>query len=147
MKIFYKLTFVAALTSAATLGGAAAMASELATFDLTNDPTFAGAREMLDGYAKAKSRSKTSSFCVLGVDDAGTRSAWIVWAEKKQLIFWEGQDLRDTPPRRVLDMKKDVVKSEDDLRGSTYRVTKKWADAVIATCREQGQTINVKRIK
>jgi hypothetical protein len=133
------------LTCAATAVALEAGAVEITTFDLREDKYFADPRPMLEGYARRRSTARTNRFCVLGVTEAGSHLAWIVWPQKRQLILWEGQDLRETAARRVLDMDRDVVKSERELRGSSYLVTRDWLEAIVSRCRSAGEEITVIR--
>src|ERR687888_163264 len=79
-----------------------------ATFDVRNDPVFGNATAAITSYARAKHASGTHDFCVLGnVAEDQTKSAWIIWRRMHQIVLWEGQDLTSTPPRRLLNLKKD----------------------------------------
>ena len=76
---------------------------------------------------------------------------WLLWHEKKRLflIYWpvsskefcsEGQ-----PGRRSLDLTKDVVKTADDIRGSTYLVDESWASRVVFDAIVRGPRFSISR--
>jgi hypothetical protein len=117
----------------------------LNTFPLNSDAMFADANRMLQAYAKTNSHNKTNTFCVLGVTaDDKSHVAWIIWKQKAQMILWEGQDLNKAGSRRVLDLKKDVVKTQTDVGSSTYLVTRDWVDQIEKACAKDGEKIEIR---
>jgi hypothetical protein len=115
-----------------------------APFDVRDDPVYGKAKAAVVGYARARHASGLNNFCVLGqLADHGEKTAWIIWRQKHEIILWEGQDLAWVRPRRVLDLNRDTVKSDDDLHGSSYLVTRKWVDDLISECRKAGLQIVV----
>jgi hypothetical protein len=137
MKLFPSLALAALGACAASY----ALAGEIVTFDVSKDATFANARAMLTDYASMHSKARRNNFCILGVEDDGVRVAWIVWKQANRIILWEGQDLRAINSRRDLDLQKDVVASESQLHGSTYRVTRDWVREIETDCRNRGLQI------
>jgi len=88
-------------------------------------------------------------FCVVGYAHAdGDRTALVHWREGRRLILWDGRD-PDHPAslltwgRRDLDLTRDVVATEAAIAGSTYLVTRAWADRVVADCARHGARYTV----
>lgn len=44
-----------------------------------------------------------------------------------------------------IDLKTDVVATEEEMSGSNYLVTRAWADNIVNTCLQQGQLLLLKR--
>jgi hypothetical protein len=102
---------------------------------------FGQAERVLRELVTAKRGGPTNSFCVVGYKDASdATTAWVHWVEGRALILWEPSN----PPtplvesRRYLDLTRDVVPSEKQLKGSSYLVTKSWVDGVLADCKRIG---------
>jgi hypothetical protein len=113
-----------------------------ATFDVKTDPVFRNAEAAVKAYAMINRATGRNRFCVLGrISKDNEKSAWIIWRQRRQIILWEGQDLSSTPARLVLSLDKDLVRSEADLHGSTYLVTRRWAKDVISECEVAGLRI------
>ena len=102
-------------------------------FDFRADAAFGDAAVPL----RELSKGKRGHFCVVGYQGpAESRRAWVVWREGRRIILWEGSSIAHS--RRVLRLKKDVVRTEADLKGSTYLVTRAWVDRVTADCARRG---------
>ena len=107
------------------------------TFDLASDPDFGKFDQVVTRFAAKHRPGKESSFCVIGVSTEGTKSAWVIWREGRQILLWEGGDDLEQS-RRVIHLKSDVVASEADLHGSTYLVTRSWVDDLTRRCEDSG---------
>ncbi len=81
--------------------------------------------------------------CVVGyrMPKVNDDLAWIFWKEGNALILWE-QRAPGTPislTRRTLHLDRDIVATEDDLHGSTFRETRAWLHDVLEDCRVNGE--------
>jgi hypothetical protein len=108
---------------------------------------FGSPEKLLRELAAAKSKLPVHHFCVVGYKHAGSgeTTAWVHWIERAALILWEPSDVPEplARSRRYLDLKKDVVASQDNLQGSTYKVTQSWVDGVIADCAKAGDKYTI----
>ncbi len=107
------------------------------TFDIASDPDFGKFNRVVTRFAAKHRPGKENNFCILGFSVEGTKSAWVVWREGGQILLWDGGDDLDRS-RRVIHLKSDVVATEEDLHGSTYRVTKSWVDGLTRSCESPG---------
>jgi hypothetical protein len=89
---------------------------------------------------------RASQFCVVGYAYAGkTVNVWVHWANEERLILWRGNsdpELREqglTMSKRNLKLGEDTVETADDIKGSTYLVTRAWWQAVAKDCAAHGQ--------
>lgn len=112
-------------------------------FDIRSDGAFADVQSVLHDYVRARSRTRHNNVCVIGYQARdGSRSAWVIWRGARRIILWEpGNDLSES--RRTIDLRKDVVASEKDLNGSTYRVTRPWVNELVARCAKDGTTLDI----
>lgn len=109
------------------------------TFNVGDVPEFAEYRGVIEPLVKAPNKHKINNFCILGVTVGdGGRQAWVWWKEESQLILWEDGESDLTLSRRVINLKKDVVETDRDLRGSTYKVTKSWLSLFKGYCKKEG---------
>src|SRR5690349_6824556 len=105
-------------------------------FDTRADSAFGDAtiplREFLrDQHVRSR---RAQHFCISGYRSAkgDDRRAWIHWSEGQKIILWRGAadplSAKKAIARShsILDLKKDVVPTEDDIKGSTYLVTRAW---------------------
>ena len=90
-----------------------------------------------------------NNFCVVGYkDSSGLVTGWVHWVEGKALILWEpSEDARASliKSRRYLDLQRDVVATEEQVKGSTYLVTKSWVDRVLLDCKSTGDRYLIRR--
>jgi hypothetical protein len=114
-------------------------------FDLASDPAFRDYKHVLTEFAHKHRPKAENDFCISAFYTRDDRkSAWVIWRQGRQMILWEGQpDLDDS--RRDLHLASDVVPTEDDLHGSTYRVTKAWVERMTAACEQSGVKVHVPR--
>lgn len=120
-------------------------------FTTRTNPNFGDATVPLREFLRERHThaSKTQHFCVVGYQDASENRAWIHWVEGRQIILWRGS----TNPRgaksaiarsrRVIDLRKDVVATEADVKGSTYLVTRAWVDHILADCQARGEKYKI----
>jgi hypothetical protein len=119
--------------------------AEIKVFDLATAPDFQDYKRVLTGYAHKHNPKSDNDFCVVGYLTAdGLKSAWVIWPQKRKIILWEGQNDLDLSRRR-LDLKSDVVPTENDLHGSTYLVTKAWVKQITDVCERSGTQVHVPR--
>ena len=117
-------------------------------FDTKSDASFGDATTALHKFMhNVHMRShRVQHFCVVGYQSADTsdKRAWVYWTEGHEIILWSGASDPQSAPtalvysRRILDLKKDVVPTEADIKGSTYLVTRTWVHDVISVCRTRG---------
>lgn len=113
-------------------------------FAIAEEQKFAPVQATLERLVARKAKTDVNHLCVIGEDlDDGTRQAWVYWKEDRAIILWEpsaegGSDLASS--RRHLRMDRDVVPVHDKRleSGSTYLVSRDWANGLIAECGEQG---------
>jgi hypothetical protein len=73
------------------------------------------------------------------------QSLWLYWEEDHRIIFHSASRF-GTPTEegfqiaiaKSLDLMRDVVEREEDVHGSTYLVTRAWADEVLSQCEHRG---------
>jgi hypothetical protein len=108
-------------------------------FDIAQAPDFTNYKPVLVDFLHSKKRKGAQDFCIVGYRHADqSQSAWVIWKQAGKLILWEPGDEPLLNSRRVLDLKRDVVKTEDDLHGSTYLVTRAWVKQIQADCQRAG---------
>lgn len=111
---------------------------------------FENPEQLLRQLIRAKSRLPVHHFCIVGYKDASDgATAWVHWVEGKALILWEPASEDPLPllaSRRYLNLQRDVVASEKDLRGSTYLVTKTWVNMVLADCTSVGDRYTIRSV-
>jgi hypothetical protein len=119
-------------------------AREPATFKIVDDPFFSQYERPLVDYLRSRHVTRDSKVCILGEEDAdGSKWAWIIWPRGHQMILWEDSSEPLIHSRRILDLRTDVVASEDELHGSTYMVTRDWVSGETARCDRDGLTIEI----
>jgi hypothetical protein len=111
---------------------------------------FENPEQLLRQLVRARSRLPVHHFCVVGYKDTGDSvNAWVHWVEGKALILWEPASANPLPliaSRRYLNLERDVVASEEDIKGSTYLVTRTWVNTVLADCTRVGDRYTVRRV-
>jgi hypothetical protein len=118
---------------------------ELKVFDVSTAPDFQDYKRVLTNYARKHNPKSGNDFCVVGyLTSDDLKSAWVIWQQKRKIILWEGQNDLDLSRRR-LDLKSDVVPTENDLHGSTYLVTKAWVKKITDACERSGTQVHVPR--
>lgn len=146
----FSCLFVGTATAVPVPGTAASEHLSPRFFDTHRSPDFGAAERPLRSLMKEKGvpRGRTDAFCIVGYDygDAG-KIVYVYWQRERQLILWDGGNAPDslTRARRVLDLRKDVVATDADIRGSTYLVTKAWVARTIADCAAHGRRYRVSR--
>jgi hypothetical protein len=120
-------------------------------FQVDGDPNFGDPRALLRRFLLDShvAGAKPQHFCVLGRESVRKgvrdRTALIFWREGNKLILWEGQQ----PPwalvdsRRLWDLARDVVDTLEQVRGSTYLLTKAWVEEKRHDCAVDGESLIV----
>ncbi len=115
---------------------------------------FRGWREQLQHMADQDKRFPVSHFCVVVASgpaappDRMFTWAYVNWREAALLYTFAPSDapLSDlTTFKAPLDSHKDVVPSERDIKGSTYRVTRAWVRNVERHCASSGIQVVIRR--
>lgn len=113
------------------------------TFDFASDPAFRDYKHVITEFAHKHRPNAKNDFCISGFYTRDNlKSAWVIWRQGRQMILWEGQQNLDDS-RRDLHLASDVVPTEADLHGSTYRVTKAWVKRIAAVCEQSGVKVHV----
>lgn len=107
-------------------------------FDLAADPDFANYRRAVTDYLASRRAHAVAHVCVLGERVGGVRRAAVWWREGARLIEWDGRDARLAASASNLDLRRDIVATEDDLHGSTYLVTRAWVAGFEQRCTRDG---------
>lgn len=110
-------------------------------FDTRLDADFgaASAEPALREYLHARGIHGIQHFCIAGYQASssdGDKRTWIHWTEGHLIILWHGGAIAQS--RRIIDLRRDVVATEFDRHGSTYLVSRKWVNRIIADCGQQG---------
>ena len=107
---------------------------------------FINVKNILNDLVKYGHGPSINNFCVIAYESKEKQSpnyAWVYWKEKDAMILWEpveiGEKVDLTYSRRYLDLTKDVVNNEEELHGSTYKVTRNWVDNTLSECKKYGQ--------
>jgi hypothetical protein len=139
------------------LASAAATAQPLPaqTFAVDAEPGFKPVQPALQAYLAGQeapaARAGAQHFCVVGYRSGDNRYAWVYWLEGQRLVYWEpaADDVESketlTRSRRELNLRKDVVASTRELRGSSYRIDRPWLKRLLADCRRRGQAYDIRR--
>ena len=94
----------------------------------------------------------TNEFCVIGyayADDIV--NVWVHWINEQRLLLWRGnsdEELREqglVMAQRELKLGKDTVETKDDIKGSTFLVTRAWWQAAAQDCAAHGQRYTIER--
>lgn len=113
------------------------------TFRLASDPAFAHYQAPLLAYLRSQHAPHDWQVCIIGEQAAdGTRWAWVIWPRGQRMILWGGGASTLIGSRRILDLTADVVASEDQLHGSSYRVTRTWVAQQMSRCRRSGLMVS-----
>lgn len=124
------------------------------TFKVASNPDYAHVEASLAELVNERATKPLNHFCVIGYKPpAAEPVVWVHWLEENRLILWEpysaeaGADQKKDilRSRRNLNLATDVVASEADLHGSTYRVTKAWLDQTLADCQAAGEKYSIRK--
>jgi hypothetical protein len=91
-----------------------------------------------------------NEFCVIGyLYDDKIVNVWVHWINEQRLLMWRGssdEDLREqglVMAQRDLRLGTDTVETTDDIKGSTFLVTRAWWQAVAQDCAANGQSYTI----
>jgi hypothetical protein len=116
----------------------------LKTFDIKSEPQFANYKKAVTEYAKAKRPGLVNDFCILGyLTGDNLKNAFVIWRQGRRIIVWDGGDQSLADSQRIINLRSDVVPTENDVHGSTYLVTKAWVAEVTASCGRNGVMVRV----
>jgi hypothetical protein len=119
-------------------------------FSISNNAGYQYATKTLYQLAAEDESSGENNFCVIGYQSTDYQVAEIYWKQKDEIISWfpdvaTSEDENDLLTDRIinlnqttLDLKKDVVATEQEMNGSTYLVTQDWVDTVLNDCQKFG---------
>ena len=110
---------------------------------------FTNPESVLRKLVVAKRGGTINNFCVVGYKDPdGATTAWVHWVEGEAMIWWEPAKNGTSSlveSRRYLSLRRDVVASEKQLKGSTYLVTRSWVNHVISDCKAVGDKYVIRK--
>ena len=72
--------------------------------------------------------------------------AYVYWPSHHQLITWQptiGDVNRLSEVGQSLDLRRDVVRTEGDIKGSTYLVPRAWAEYIVRHCLADGDKVTL----
>lgn len=108
-----------------------------------NDPSFQDWQAQIARMVAAGDNRTTNHVCVVGwrkKSETDLQQAYVIWPEQHRLITWmpstEPNSLADET--HLLDLKTDVVASEQEIGGSTYLVTRAWVANIERQCHRYG---------
>jgi hypothetical protein len=137
-----------AISLTALCAGVDAQGPEPKGFDVATDQDFRNFKQVVTEFAHKHSPRSDNDFCIAGyITPDNLKNAWIIWRQGRQIILWEGQTADLDAARRKIDLKSDVVPTENDLHGSTYLVTKAWVENVTSNCERSGVKVHVSKSK
>lgn len=91
-----------------------------------------------------------NEFCVVGYAYADNIvNVWVHWSNEQRLLLWRGnsdEEMRQqglVMAERDLTLGKDTVEKKDDIKGSTYLVTRAWWQAVAKDCADHGERYTI----
>jgi hypothetical protein len=138
--VLFGLTFNPSLLKAQDAGDSA--------FDTRTDPAFGDPTDALREFLRDQRvhTHRPQHFCIVGYRSASgdDKRAWVHWTEGHKIILWRGaadpQSAKTAIARSrvVRDLKKDVVATEADIKGSTYLVTRAWVERLVSDCEARG---------
>jgi len=87
-------------------------------------------------------------FCVAAYHfPDGLTKAWAWWKEGKRIIPWDASRDPAVPVTLLtanpVDLERDVVASEAEVKGSAALVTRAWVNGIERDCRENGDQFTV----
>ncbi len=113
-------------------------------FSILDCPGYPQPRQTLERLVLENGTENVNHFHITGYRFADEYNhAWVYWVEGRALILWEPTAYPEysvslSTSRRYLSLDKEVVPFEKDLHGSTYLVTRAWANSVIRDCMKRG---------
>jgi hypothetical protein len=116
----------------------------MTTFDLRSQPEFRDYKRVIERYIAQRSHSTINHACIVGLVVDKSKLAWLIWDDGSKLVLWESGESDLDTSRQQLDTIRDVVERNDDLRGSTFLVTKQWLDRLNTTCKAKGINLALK---
>jgi hypothetical protein len=135
---------LAALIAGASLGvGGAAQ-----PVPLDEIPEFRNPEAALVALLDQRGASGTHEFCVVAFREGKEERAWVWWKQGNALILWEPETGPDAAlalvhSRRFLDLEKDVVATDEEIAGSTYRVSHPWVTSLLRNCEMHGKSFRI----
>lgn len=110
-------------------------------FTLSGHPDFNKYRPALVDYLRSQHYRKPTRFCLFGTKDRTGVTATVIWPAGQQIIDWGGNASALAESTSIVHLKADMVHTQDDLDGSTYLVTRKWAQEQQTVCKQHGETV------
>ena len=132
-------------------GACLAVQQAEAFFSVRKHAGYPAPERALEELVAQKGTVPSNHFCVVGYRrSSGDDHAWVHWKEGRVLVLWEpAADVKYpaslTTSRRFLNLDRDVVDSEADVKGSTYLVTRAWVKQVADDCTRNGDQFVVNR--
>ena len=125
------------------------LAQEMAPVSVRGIEGFKSPESLLRQLVLSKRGGAANNFCIVGYkDSSGALTAWVHWVEGKALILWEPSQEGAASliqSRRYLDLRRDVVATEEHVNGSTYLVTRSWVNHILSDCKSTGDRYFIRR--
>jgi hypothetical protein len=113
----------------------------------TNKSTLYTYRNHATDYLKSQKWHRPTSMCALGDSINDQQQVWFIWQDGKKIILWDEQDMPMAASRRIINIPRDVVPKQSDVKGSTYKVTKNWVKDLTVRCAKHGMTFQLPKEK
>jgi hypothetical protein len=119
---------------------------DVVIFSILHNSGYPQPGKVLAKLVAEKGRQKVNHFYAVGYRfPDGYELAWLYWKEGRALILWEPVAKPEYPSdlrlsRRYLLLDRDVVPTDAEVKGSTYLVTRAWADSVIEDTTKRGDS-------
>ena len=130
----------------AALASLKAQAPKDRIFDTRSVPVFNNPPPALQDFLRTQHTSGQQHFCIIGYQGSTkadrSKRAWIHWTEGRKIILWTGGPIARS--RRVIDLTKDVVATDSEVKGSTNLVTRAWVNRVVVNCQSHGAKYQIK---
>jgi len=120
-------------------------------FSIRNDKGYPHYLDQMQNLVQNYGQAKVNHISVLGEQfENGYRLAWVYWPEGRRFILWEPTEYTDYPcnlamSRRNLDLLRDFVPTDNDIRGSTYLMSKTWLKDWLGRCQAHGDKFVIYR--
>lgn len=107
---------------------------------------FKGWEKELHRIVQKDADQAENTFCVVVDQKESDLKAYVYWPQKSRLIIWgpSNDEISNLDQAgEPLDLKHDVVATQDDIGSSTYLVTRTWVSNILSACRRYGTTLTI----
>lgn len=112
-------------------------------FDVASHKDFQGYEAALREYVAHATSGKEADFCIVGfAREQIWRKAWVLWPQGDRILEWGGGE-SEIVSNPEINLKTDVVASENEIQGSTYLVTQEWVNRLRDACNCFGRKVHI----